>query len=301
MRHFLRQFGFLLLTFVGLSTLMSFGCLWQLRQSSFYKPSFLVNSVKENNFDYIVLGASTGLTTLNTKVIDSVLDTKGLNLAMDDTSMPSHYLMLQHFIAEGKKTKYVIIAPSNLNFDSEKAQFSDNDYRFLMYVNRPYVYDYYKQFDIKESHLLKGSKWLPMLGVSYYNAELFYPSLVTMTNPERRNRFDNEGNYSYPMTSFNESYVKERNVSSLILNNLFLEKIKVLCEQHQIQLICYVSPMATKTIQVNSSAYHIVNHSDLLLDSSYFYDDIHVNVFGQKTSSISFANEFTRIQNQEPK
>jgi len=301
MKHFLKQFGVLLLTFVGLSSLISLGCLWQLRQSSFYKPSFLVNSVKEKKFDYIVLGASTGLTTLNTKVIDSVLNVNGLNLSMDDTSMPSHYLMLQHFIAEGKKTKYVILAPNNLNFNSEKAQFSDNDYRFLMYIDKPYVYDYYKQFDTNESHLLKGSKWLPMLGVTYYNAELFYPSLVTLANPEKRNRFDNKGNYSYPVTANNEASKKERKVSSLILNNLFLEKIKALCEQHQIQLICYISPMASKSIQVKSSVYQLINHSDLLIDSHYFYDEVHVNAFGQKASSISFANELTRLLKQEPK
>ena len=68
-----------------------------------YKNQFVKNGVKETEFDYVVLGSSTGLTTLDTKLIDEKMYTSGLNISMDDTSLSSHYLMLQYFLSLGKK------------------------------------------------------------------------------------------------------------------------------------------------------------------------------------------------------
>jgi hypothetical protein len=169
MRLFLKRLGFILLIFISASCIISFGSLWSLRQSSFYKPSFLVNDINEKAFDYIVLGASTGLTTLNTNVIDSVLHTNGLNLSMDDTALSSQYLMLQHFLAQGKTTKYCILAPSAPSFDAKNVNLSDNDYRFLPYIYNNYVSDYYGQYSSQPAQLLKWSEWIPTLGVSYFN------------------------------------------------------------------------------------------------------------------------------------
>ena len=176
MRIFIKKISIFSVCFIGIAMALSFGSLWVLKKSSFYKPAFLTNQINQKSFDYIVLGASNGLTTLNTKLIDSLLNTTGINLSMDDTSVSSQYLMLQHFLAEGKSTKYCVLASSPSSFDFKNNNISDNDYRFLMYVNRPYVSDYYKQFSGRNARLLYNSKWAPVLGVSYYNACLLYTS-----------------------------------------------------------------------------------------------------------------------------
>ena len=173
MRLFLKRIAFILLIFISTSFVISYGSLWALRQSSFYKPSFLVNDITEKQFDYIVLGSSTGLATLNTKVMDSVLQTNGLNLSMDDTALSSQYLMLQHFLAQGKTTKFIILAPSASSFDANNLNLSDNDYRFLPYINTNYVSDYYGQYASQSAHLLRLSKWMPILGLSYFNVHTF--------------------------------------------------------------------------------------------------------------------------------
>lgn len=131
MKSFFKKIGGMCLVFVGLATVLSSASLWSLRQSSFYKPSFLVNQVKENAFDYIILGASTGLTTLNTKVIDSIAHTNGVNLSMDDTALSSQYLMLQHFLAQGKTTEFCALVPSTKDYEVTTNQLSGNDYRFF--------------------------------------------------------------------------------------------------------------------------------------------------------------------------
>lgn len=295
MNIFLKHIGKILIVAFGLSILFSVGSLWTLSHSSFYKPSFLTHEVKDKVFDYIIIGSSTGLTTLNTKVIDSFIHTKGINLSMVDTALSSQYLMLQHFLAEGKTTKFCVLAPSIPSFDRKKNSISDNDYRFLMYINRPYVSNYYKVFSGKEAQLLYISKWIPMLGMSYYNTELFYPSVLSLLKPEKRNKFDDKGNYTYPVINMYDKPILELKELPVKFTNVYIEKIKALCELHNIELICYLSPMEGKKSVTQSSDYTIINHSSLLMNTKYFYDEIHVNYLGRQKASLNFAKELKTI------
>lgn len=296
MRLFLKRIGFVLLAFISLSMLISYASLWSLRQSSFYKPSFLVNSVADKDFDYIVLGASTGLTTLNTAVIDSVLQTNGINLSMDDTSLSSQYLMLQHFLAEGKTTKYCILAPSAASFDANPQDISDNDYRFLPFIHRDYVSDYFKSYTGSAASIISNSSWFPVQGVSYYNAEVFYPSLLAVFAPKKRNRFDARGNYTYPSQHNIDKPINEFKTMSISFKNNYVRKIKALCDQNNITLICYFSPIAGKKVEVALADFNIINHSDVLKNSLYFYDAIHVNSKGRQQASEQFTNDFKAFQ-----
>lgn len=295
MKSFLKKFGVLMLCFVCAATLLSSLGFWALRQSNFYKPPFLVNSVAQKEFDYIILGASNGLTTLNTEVIDSLLLIDGINLSMDDTAVSSQYLMLRHFLAEGKRTRYCILASSPFSFDNINYTVNDNDYRFLMYANRSYVSDYYEQFSERRARLMYYSKWMPALGMSYYNAELFYPSLISLVQPKKRNRFDEKGNYSYPFSNSKAEDIIDFEKAEIKFSNKFVSKIKNLCDANGIDLICYISPLKTKEAIVNTVAYNVINHSNVLRNTKYFQDEIHVNALGRQTSSVHFAKAFSNF------
>lgn len=295
MKQFLKNVSIILLLIFGGSMLLSLGSLWSLRNSSFYKPSFLVNDVKETTFDYIVLGASTGLITLNTNAIDSITHAKGLNLSIDDSALSTHYTMLHHFLAQGKTASYCILAPSNTSYDLKINKFSNNDYRFLPYVDRNYVYDHYDRYSVKEANILKYSKYLPMLGISYYNAELFYPSVLSAFKPKRRNRFDAKGNYSYPVKHFKSHSIEDRQSFDVDFSNPYLIKIKELCDQHNIKLICYFSPMKNRKATIVNNDYISINHSAFITDEKYFFDGIHVNSMGRELASVRFAEQFKNI------
>lgn len=300
MKQFLKHTGLLLLAFLLIATIVSVGSLWSLSKSTFYKSSFLVNGVSEKKFDYIILGSSVGLTTLNTKVLDSINNTKGINLAMDDTGMSSHYLMLQHFLAEGKKTKYCILAPGVGSLENIKAQSGDNDYRFLMYVNRNYVSDYYNAPINKttQNRVLSVSNWLPFIGVSFYNTEILFPSIVALLNPKKRNRFDDKGNYTYPKR--NKKFPnKDLQIKKLELSHPYLSKIEALCEANDIELIYYFAPMWNQKLDYVNPDFKVIDHTSFLKDPSLFYDDIHVNSVGRKVVSDSFAQEFNAFRKNE--
>lgn len=296
MKLFLRNTALILVCILGIATLIASGSLWALRQSDFYKPSFLVNAVNDTHFEYIILGASTGLTTLNTNVIDSITNANGLNLSLENTALSTHYLMLKHFLAEGKTTSYCILAPSNTSYDLRINRLSDNDYRFLPYINRDYVYNHYNQYATKDAKILAYSKVLPMLGVSYYNVEVFYPSLSSFFNPRKRNRFDAKGNYAYPVKNIENRPINSRDTFDVDFSNSYMKAIKKLCDQNGIQLICYFTPMKNRAVNVVNRDYTVINHSGALANTRFFFDGIHVNSLGREASSIAFAEAFMKIK-----
>jgi hypothetical protein len=263
--------------------------LYFLRNSSFYKPGFLTYKVKEKNLDYIVIGSSIGLTTLNTMLIDSITNKKGLNLSIDDTAISSNYLMLQHFFKQGKKAEYCILVISSWDLALNEPSLNDNDYRFLPYVAEEYVYNYYKNLEKGFFKPLTISHFFPAIGVCYYNTEIFYPSIIAAIKPNKRNRFDENGNYFYPEMGT----VKPKKWASVKLDwrNPYLEKIAQLCKAQNTELIIYQAPILNTKIINNTTLYNFINHANVITKKEYFFDEIHLNQDGRKETSTIFAKE----------
>ncbi len=295
MKKFIKKIVVLSVICIALATLISYVSLHALKRSAFYKPSYLSQHVDQSQFDYIVIGASTGLTTLNTVLIDSLNQTHGINLAMDDTSLATQYLMLQHFLYEGKSTEYCILAPSVFDFDVTENVMSGNDYRFMMFNHRDYVQSHYNAFEGRAANTLKLSKWIPALGVSYYNVEILYPGIQAILYPEKRNRFDLNGNYVYPSSTNNDQKIESVKEFEVAFENPWLKKIEALCEAENIKLIYYISPMQGYRVIANSHSNQVINHSDVLQNKKYFYDDIHVDRKGRNIVSELFAERLKKI------
>lgn len=267
--------------------------LYFLRNSSFYKPQFLSHQIKETNFDYIIIGSSVGLTGLNSIQIDSLINSKGINLCIDDTGISSNYLMLQHFYNLKKKTKCCILVMNHWDFSNTSQQLSTNDYRFLPFVSENYVNQYY--FNLEKGYFkpLAFSKYFPMIGVSYYNSEIFYPSLIAKIQPSKRNRFDEKGNYVYP----DNEVVNDKQITTTILkwNNPYIEKINQLCKANNTKLLVYQAPIFKTKVVNYTQGYNFVNHSSLLSNKSDFYDAIHVNNYGREKISKEIAPSIQKL------
>lgn len=292
MEVFLKRFFLILFVCLCLGIGLSFAVLWGLRKGNFYKPSFVSNTLKGDSFDYVILGASTGLTTLDTELIDELSGLKGINLSIDDTSLASSYLMLQHLLTEGIKTSYVVLSPNNLNYGQKTQPLSDNDYRFLMYGHRDYVQDYYGSFHEFPSRILSTASLFPLFGVGYYNAELIGPSVLSVAQPSKHNRFNAKGNYTYPKNQVEDVMIEQKTTKSIYFENPWLSRIALLCETHGIQLIYYLSPMKEFSLKPERSMVPVINHTDLLTHSYFFYDGIHVNSLGRERVSEAFSKKF---------
>jgi len=284
----LAKYGILLLLIFNGIAILS---LFMLKKSNFYKPQFIENGLTTKDYDYVVLGSSTGLTTLDTKQIDSITGKKGINISMDDSAISSHYLMLQHFLTLKNKTKTLVLTVSPWNANVITPKLNGNDYRFLPYIYNDFVYDYYNDLEKSYFKPLTYSRFLPIIGLSYYNTELFYPSIVAAFQPQKRNRFDDKGNYSYP----SDVHPKPSDLKISHLKNLnpYLFKIEKLCAENNIRLVYYLSPMyQTKMVTEDNRNY--INHSNLLKDARLFYDEVHVSMVGRRLASEAFAEEFQK-------
>jgi len=288
MKRFLLKIGiYASLCFLVLNVI-AFLSLFFLGKSYFYKPQFVKNGVKEKSFDYVVLGSSTGLTTLDTKLIDSITIKKGLNISMDDSALSSHYLMMQYFYSIGKKTDCLILAVTPWDLAEEHPKLNNNDYRFLTYVQEDCVSEYYNTIETGTFKKLWLSKYSPIIGLSYYNTELFYPSLLSIVKPKKRNQFDDKGNYSYPNAGSPKK--KKQEVLTMEFKNPYFDKIKRFCEEKKINLILYQSPIyCTPVIVKDTIATKFINHSNLFQTADFFYDNIHVNKKGRELCSQKVA------------
>lgn len=291
MRAFLYKFlGYGFLLFVVLQG-VSYLSLKFLERSVFYKPQFVKNAFPSTSFDYVVLGSSTGLTTLDTQLIDSLTGKKGVNFSMDDTSMSSHYLMLQHLYACGHTTQTVVLALVPEDVSNATPQLSANDYRFLPHIREAHVHDYFKTLDSDFFSVYTTTRYLPLIGVSYFNTELFYPSLLVAIQPQKRNRFDAFGNYSYPEVQAQLPKFSGLQYKKPEIRNPYLERIVRFCEEHSISLVLYQSPLYATRCEYPAS-YNVLNHSDLISDKMLFYDRLHVNAKGRRLCSEIFARNF---------
>ncbi|MEZ4838930.1 hypothetical protein [Flavobacterium sp.] len=282
------------IAFYGLASfivlnLIAFISLYFLGKSCFYKQQFIHNGVKETNFDYVVLGSSTGLTTLDTKLIDSLTGKKGLNISIDDSGLSSHYLMLQQFYFSGKRTKKLILAVMPDDLENENPKLNGNDYRFLPHINEDDVKTYFNEIDGENKIIYQTSKYMPLLAVSYFNTELFFPAVLSIFQPQKRNLFDEKGNYSYP--NVNSSKKLKRvigRIKKIDFKNPYLNKIIDFCKVNRVNLILYQSPIY-KTEIVFPDGLNCINQGSVFNDIHFFYDEIHVNKRGRKICSEEFA------------
>lgn len=298
MRKFLiRAFAYLIVVLLlanGLALLASYN----LRNSSFYKSTYLVNDFKEGTtFDYFLLGSSRGLTTLNTQQADSLMSTKGVNLSMDDTDLKSQLLMMRHFFNSGYKADFCVLVLDGTHFESTSAKLGNNDYRFAPFAGRDYVQQHYLQYEEGKVKPLAWSAWLPFLSFSYYNLELTIPSMLTAIKPERRNRFDALGNYTYPVRK-HENSVEKRKIEDAVVSNSLLKEFISLAGENACEVIIYVAPYQNieYTNLETDYPFHIINHSGRLTDNSLFFDHLHVNSIGRTQATRAFAKAFSAIR-----
>ena len=277
--------------------LISFLCLYSLEKSSFYKQQFVKNGVKETVFDYVILGSSTGLTTLDSKQIDSISGLNGLNISMDDSSLSAHYLILQQFYNFGHQTKEIVLCVIPKDLSNPNPRINGNDYRFLPHANDANVKEYFSEMEGDNKWIYQVTSFLPIVGVSYFNSELFFPGILAAFKPQKRNLFDDRGNFSYPVsrsTSKGLEQINKKTQKVDVVNPYFI-KIVDFCKQNNIQLTVYQSPIYNTQL-VYDSNFQVINHASLLTDVSLFYDKIHVNRNGRTICSREIGAYFSKTK-----
>lgn len=266
-----------------------------LKKSNFFKPSFLVNNFKvEDKLDYIILGSSRGLTTLNSIKIDKELDLNGINLSMDDTDLKTHLLMLKHFFNNGFKSEYCILTLDYSNFKKTQLKLGDNDYKFSPFIQENHVKEHFKAYETLALKPNYNSRFLPFIKYSYYNLQIVPASLISLIFPNKRHRFDEKGNYAYPVTQLTRFDTLKPSVQTAKIVNPLVDEVRKICEQNNSKLIIYIAPYQKLSIKLNAST-DVVNHSGLTTSQEFFYDNQHVNSKGREFANQQFIKDVKKI------
>ncbi|MEB2777535.1 hypothetical protein SYJ56_19625 [Algoriphagus sp. D3-2-R+10] len=296
-----RILGYLTFLFI-LGNLVAFILQFFLSQSFFYKQNFIVNYLPNgSNFNYIIAGSSRGLTTLNTVEIDKELDLNGFNISLDDTGLPSQFVMIKHYFESGNTADYCVLTLDLGHMEESAQKINDNDYRFVSYSNRDYVWEYFKKYETGIIKPLTLSKFFPVIAFSYYNIELLWPAVLSIFKPKYHYRFDLNGNYSYPDLELPEqdSNFKWESIDKKIKNPI-LKEIELYLKRNNSKLVIYIAPYYGTKINIkNSEEFQVINHSASLPTSNYFFDYDHVNNAGKSKATELFIKSFkdARLKN----
>lgn len=290
MKQFILKIGKYALIIILITNILGWTGDLILRKSSFFKPSFLLNNYnQEVQFDYFILGSSRGLTTLDSKQIDSSLNTTGINLSMDDTDLKTHLLMLNHFFKNGYRSKFCILVLDNIT--SSQMKLGDNDYRFAPFINEEYVARHFDTYESTGLKPLSNSLYAPFLKYSYYNIQMIPPVLLSILNPKKRHRFDECGNYTYPSIEKTLEN-KPRQIITTRISNPLVHEFRKQCETNNTELIIYIAPYQNLEIILDQEEEDIINNTAIIDANNLFYDAIHVNTEGRKVASNEFVKLF---------
>jgi len=278
----IRKINFLVILFIlTLPFLSVFGFI----KGSFFKPQ-AINKLQGESFDYIVLGSSRGLTTLNTNLIDSLTGLNGYNASMDDQGINSWSIMLEHIVSKKIEFDTLILVFDVGSENVTEDEFSSNAYRWHSEISKKYVY---KKFNL---NLLNLSPWIHY---NYWknNKFLISSDLIGLFMPSKSNNFDSKGNFTYPSNSGGISCIDSSRYFLDLNNSNQLKEIATRCKQNNIYLVVYIAPYRCTKVMTNANtSFNIINHSDILENSLYFYDDIHVNRLGRHKATEEYIKHF---------
>jgi hypothetical protein len=281
------------LSLVILVILSPWGINALLKRSNLFKSTFVFNELKDKTLDYVIIGSSRGLTTLNSKLIDSLTGLSGFNASTDGGGIATNILMLQHLIHNNVKFKYCIFTLDAIGIADHTYQFSKNTYRFVPFCHEPYIQETMAKFeDCKEKSNFRASRFYPGFTVFENNKTLLTGAVKALINPQTRNRYDEKGNYTYPLRQPIDKKINFDTKEFAKYGTVYYDLLKI-CTENNIKLITYIAPIEGQYLKVPYTK-NLINHSDLLDNTKFFADELHVNPIGRQIATTAFANIFVK-------
>ena len=281
------------LSLVILVVLSPWGINALLKRSNLFKSTFVFNELKNKTLDYVIIGSSRGLTTLNTNLIDSLTGLNGFNASTDGGGIATNVLMLQHLIHNKVKFKYCIFTLDAIGIADNTYQFSKNTYRFVPFCQESYIQETMTKFeDCKEKFNFRASRFYPGFTVFENNKTLLTGAARALINPKIRNRYDEKGNYTYPLGQPINKNISFDTTEFKQYGYVYYDLQKI-CIENNINLITYIAPIEGHYLKVPATK-NLINHSNLLNKSKFFADELHVNPLGRELTTKRFVKDWIK-------
>ena len=264
------------------------------KKGDYTKIQWLYN-MNDQHYDYAVHGSSRAYTTINVKEIEKSIGLKGINLAVDGSTIPDQYLMVKIFLENNNTIDhlYLQIDPWATNIE-EVSEFAIP--KFFPYLKEERVFNHFKQFGAK----WYAYKYIPFLRYAEYNTIWGVHQLLNEGFDLFPQDFDMYGCYFYTEENYRGEMALQKMAFDLDGDYKFLNQIINLCKENNVELTLFTSPVANIKLNEeyieNMSAFknkmiadniNYFNYGDLFGNDTYFFtDEIHLNKYG--------VNDFTK-------
>lgn len=253
-------------------------------------------SIKDQNYDYIILGSSRAYGSIDVTLLDSLLGKRGINLGLDGSSFLENYISLKLFLSNGNKVNSIFLQIDPYSLMSEKS-FSNplHSYAYLPFwdTDKELKNILHKNIPLIESWSFYPSLLPYYIYNNYYSPVNVYKGLMTNGN-FCEGEFDcNTGNKIFNQLSQSQHL---RGQEILIEPNdddiLYYYKILKLAKDNNIKIITFMAPSLDefKNLETVDILKNIKFHSPIIWDSEFFTDATHVNYLGRKLFTIEFGN-----------
>jgi hypothetical protein len=252
-----------------------------------YKSTIIQSeSDKLSKTDYLIMGGSNGLVSFDSKRISEEASITIFNLSEDDTNLKLHLLQLKMLLERNVKPKGILLAIGSMN-----NEFSRNSLRYLPHIGHDKEVNAY--FLEKEPFTYYIYLAFPIFKWAKHNNDLLFPLILTLfIKPNYHHRFDEFGDYSYPI---DKNALKSNSMQEpLVLdpNNLLLNEFKQLCNQANIELFIINTPYYYGEIQWINTENKLNFSTFQNTNNSLFYDKVHLNSKGKSLFTSAFLKRW---------
>lgn len=275
-----------------------------------------VDRLSMNIFDYAVLGSSRAHGAFDMKLLDSLLQKKGVNIGADGSGHLDNYLSLYRFIKQGNKIDKLFLVVDQSSLNSEES-FSSPFHPFD-YLSQPKTYSV--------DSILKSN----MIGVEGFFYKYFKDAFIVQYNREvlrlaLKNGLKSKADLNYfdeniggvplninqhldvektndDMQAFSHQSFNERDL-------LYLNMILNFCVEREIKVIAISPPIFANSeelgrlkfiestidsVLTSKGVNYITPTSELSIDPTNFKDKGHLNNTGIKRYSHFIAEEIDK-------
>tara|TARA_Y100001970_G_C14099961_1_gene784918 strand:- start:86 stop:1027 length:942 start_codon:yes stop_codon:yes gene_type:complete len=278
----------------------------QLSKNNNQKANWILN-LKNNNYDYLVIGSSRAMNMFDSNVIDDSLKTNGINLGHGGAGFRFNYLSLYLFLKRNNVKKvFIQIDPFEI-YHNNIYNRPQLDNFFFNYLTDSVVLNTLSDYHSRLK--LKIYNYIPILGVIEYNKAYKLSGFIESFNSSIKydktkgsDLLSSEKNIFVPPKNvdFGQAEIKPSR------NDLkYLSKIVQLCRKNKINVYLYTAPIydyeyyyLSKYPNFDKDIKDIVQSLDLIYynyrdffiikDSMLFKDVIHLNDLGTKIFSKDF-------------
>lgn len=291
MKKFLLHIASLTLMTVLIMSVLDFGYTYVYKNSKPRTKYQMLQSLKNQKFDYAFLGSSRVYNTIKPSVIKERTGKSTINMAFTASHLHDIYTVLKLFKAYNIKTEKIFIQVDYYyNLDGRS--------NILEYQMMPFLRDN----AITEEHFKKLSNlpflyYLPFYRYCAYDQKIGFREVFNNLSGKRTDVADDFGYKPEFGSGVNNTYALPKKINK---SNVVVDSIKKFSADHHIDVVYFCAPFYKESKNLDfvgklkSKIPELIDYSNAVEDGKMFLDNSHVNDIGARYFTNYLVDDLNR-------